>query len=311
MTTIYSQLRTDLTSDQYHGMAGTYSSSQLKTMLEDPEKFYKDYITKENPRKESSAFDIGTYFHTAVLEPHLLDDECAVYTGAIRRGKEWDAFKAEHAGKAIITSTEHEGAVKMIEAVKASPVAMSFLDGFDREVSAFADLLVLGDEIFSSIGEELHSLSPNGWIKREDMSLADVLEFAVVLRIKVRADAINFNTGVISDLKSTTGNCKNEHQVKTKIDSYSYDLSTSLYLDIFSAASTRPFTKFAWIFASKDFGNCKTWLASENNIKIGRAKWKKAVIELAYYINNEWKFEDSLGILEPSFFQHEWLKEGK
>ena len=62
-------------------------------MLEDPEKFYKEYITKEIPRKEVSAFDVGTYFHTAILEPHLLEKECAVYPGAVRRGKEWDAFK--------------------------------------------------------------------------------------------------------------------------------------------------------------------------------------------------------------------------
>ena len=65
-----------------------YSSSQLKTILDDAETFKKKYITRELEDKSSNpVFDIGTYFHTAILEPHLLNEECAVFTGARRAGK--------------------------------------------------------------------------------------------------------------------------------------------------------------------------------------------------------------------------------
>jgi len=278
-------------------------------MLEDPEKFYKDYITKENPRKESNAFDIGTYFHTALLEPELLEKECAVFSGGKRFGKVWDAFKEEHSGKAIVTETEKSTAEIMINAVKNSPVAMSFLNGFDRELSGFMDVIVFNKNIYTMMNDKLVCLMPHGWFYCLNMFLDDVLEFGTVLRLKVRADAIKVANGVISDLKSTTGNCKSEHQMKTKVDSYSYDLSAALYLDTFSAITGNPFTTFAWIFASKDFGNCQTWIASENNIKIGRAKWSKAVIDLAYYVENNWEFKDELRVLENSFFQSEWLKQ--
>jgi hypothetical protein len=67
--------------------------------------------------------------------------------------------------------------------------------------------------------------------------------------------------------------------------------------------------KFYWIFASKDIGNSKTYLASHKNIMVGRAKWKKAVLELARYISCNWQFTDSLGVIEPTFYNLDWLKE--
>lgn len=298
----------NLTSEQYHSMPGTYSSSQLKTMLEDPEKFYKEYITKEIPRKESNAFDVGTYFHTAVLEPHLLEKECAVYKGSIRRGKDWDQFKADNIGKAIITVSELESATNMITAVNNSPVALSYLKGFEKEVSAFVDLYVIdGDVHYFNKENEVFILRRKGWKLSPDVSVELLQEFAVKITIKVRADAICFKRGIISDLKSTTGNTKSEHLMRTKIDSYSYDLSTSLYLDIFTAASGVGMNEFAWVFASKDFGNCKTWVASEKNVMVGRAKWSCAVVELAKYISNDWQFVDEASYLDPSYFQLEHL----
>jgi hypothetical protein len=95
--------------------------------------------------------------------------------------------------------------------------------------------------------------------------------------------------------------------MRSKIDSYSYDLSASLYLDIFTAVSGVEMKEFAWIFSSKDYGNCKTWIASPKNVQIGRAKWSCAVVELAKYVSNGWKFEDTVSNLEPSYYQLEWL----
>lgn len=303
-----SSLVRDLPSNEYHSHPNTFSSSQLKTMLEDPEKFYKEYITKEIPRKEASTFDVGTYFHTAILEPHLLEKECAVFSGAIRRGKEWDLFKEQNKGKAIITTSEHASALNIINATKNSPVCMSFIDGYEKEVSAFLDVYVLDKKVFYTHNNVLYILKRNGWREDTSYSLETLKEFGVKIRLKTRADAISFAQNTISDLKSTTGNAKSEYQMRSKIDAYSYDLSAALYLDIFSGASGVEMKYFVWLFASKDFFNAKAWVASEKNIQIGRAKWSMAVVELAHYLSNDWTISDSLGTLEPSFFQNEFIE---
>lgn len=286
----------DMSSNDYHNTSGTFSSSQLKTMLEDEELFYRKYVTKEIERESIPAFDVGTFFHTAVLEPHLLQDECVVFEG-IRRGKAWDSFKEENQGKAIITKSEQVQADTMIQAVNRSTIAKEILTGGKAEASLFVKLTVSGGEIFS----KGLRLSKDGWVFDDrKVKGTDII-------IKVRADYLNTDRNYIADLKSTNGNTKSEHTIKSKISNYSYDLSASLYLDIFSLATSEVYDTFYWIFASKDVGNCKTYKASPDNVKVGRQKWKKAVVMLARCIENNWEFEDTLGILEPQYFEREWL----
>ena len=304
LQTIYSCMKlgivTDLTSEEYHNMGGTFSSSQLKTMLEDPEMFYRKYITKEIERESIPAFDIGTYFHTAILEPEKLSHECAVY-GGIRRGKEWEAFKVVNAGKAIITTTELDQANSLIYAVKSSPIAQEYLGKGKPEISCFAELYIFHTEIYCNG----LLLTPDGWVETNYFSLAKSKGLKVV--VKVRADLLG-DTGFILDLKSTTGNVKDARSMRTKVSSYSYDLSAALYLDIFTAAGGRLYKTFIWTFASKDYGNCQNYIASDTNIKIGRAKWSKAVCLLVERIESGWKFPDEMMILEPQFFETEWIK---
>jgi hypothetical protein len=306
---LLNKLDTSLTSSEYHGMVGSYSSSQLKTMLEDPELFYRKYITKEIPKEESSAFDVGTYFHTAVLEPHKLEEECAVYSGGIRSGSKWDEFKESNKGKAIITAKEKVVAEKIIQAVKDSPVSTSFLKTSKPEVSAFVELIVLGNEVFHIRGEDCWALVTDGWAKTSlDFEIEDILEFGVKIIVKTRADALDLERGIISDLKSTQGNTKKSFEMQSKVASYQYDFSAALYLDVFTLASGTEFNTFIWIFASKDFGNAKAYKATDKNIMVGRAKWRKAICELAKYLSNNWTFSDELGELDPTFYNLEWLK---
>ena len=115
--------------------------------------------------------------------------------------------------------------------------------------------------------------------------------------------------GIISDLKSTGGNCKNKHDIEAKVASYEYDLSASLYLDIFTAATGELYHTFAWLFASKDMGNSKTWLASERQKIVGRYKWRNAVVLLAKYISEDWIFSDEIGIADPTYYNAILLNE--
>ncbi len=275
-------------------------------MLEDPEIFHKKYITGEIGRESMPAFDVGTYFHTAILEPHNLEKECIVYPGAKRMGNAWETFKAEHAGKAIITTGDLTKAETLIKAIKESPVAMSYLEGGSAEVSAYLDVWVLNNNVYCvsdymTTEEWPHILTIHGWMP-DNISFDLLEEFGVKLKLKVRADSIRVGEGIISDLKSTTGNTKDKHEVESKIANYAYDLSASLYLDVFTAATGQEYKTFAWLFASKDLGNSKTWLASERNIQAGRVKYKRAVVLLAKYISCDWVFSDEAGICEPTFY---------
>lgn len=277
----------DLTNDQYHavleGDKAAYSSSQLKDALDDIEIFYKKYITKELKSKSISAFDVGTYYHTAILEPHILDEECVVFEGKVRRGKAWEEFQKEHEGKVIITLSDKEKADNLINATKDSPIAMDLLSRGEAEVSLFWDLMGV--------------------------------------KCKVRADWLYLapidsdEDSYILDLKSTTGNTKNGHSIKGKISSYSYDLSAAFYLDMFNQyledkgllKKYKPLKIFYWTFASKDMCNCKTYFASEKMLDIGRNKYKKALHTIKMYRDMEWEFPDFIEELEPQIFEEEWL----
>lgn len=291
----------DMSSEDYHSYPGTYSSSQLKTILEDPEIFHRKYIAKTEEKVGGAHFDVGTYFHTSILEPHKLKTECAVYAG-IRRGKAWDEFQIVNAGKCIVTESEMKQAEGLVEAVKNSPVAMGRLGRGRPEVSAFVDITISGGDIFSPNGDVLGKY---GWETSKGRKVNK--KKCTVLALKTRADLLAET--FILDLKSTTGNAKNEYTMRASISKYSYDLSAALYLDIFSLATERTISEFIWTFASKDCFNSRSYMASEDNIQIGRAKWRKAAMLLAEGMETGWVFEDSMGILNPNIWEYEHIKD--
>lgn len=98
--------------------------SLLKELKRSP-KHYQ--YRKANHREDSVMFAKGRAFHTAVLEPHRFDLEYAVFSGARRAGKEWDAFEAANAGKTILRADEAENCKRMAEAVRAHVVAGGYL----------------------------------------------------------------------------------------------------------------------------------------------------------------------------------------
>lgn len=290
----------DMSSEAYHGHAGTYSSSQLKTIREDPETFHRKYIEKSEEKESNSAFDIGTYFHTAVLEPHKLKSETAVFEG-VRRGEKWESFKVQHAGKAIVNPNELAQAEGLVKAVKNSPVAMGRIDQGKAEISAFVDVIVSHGDIFTMEGDILGKF---GWEPAKGRK--PVKKDQLIIPLKVRADLLADN--FILDLKSTTGNARNEYAMRNSVSKYSYDLSAALYLDLFSVATQRVMHEFVWTFASKDYFNSQSYTASPENIQIGRVKWKKAVLLLAEYIECKWQFTDYMATLHPNMWELEHLK---
>lgn len=288
----------DMSSEAYHGTQGTWSSSQLKDIIDDEEVFIKKYITREQARMESEAFDTGTYFHTGTLEPHKVGTEIAVYTGKTRFGKQWEEYKKKNAGKTIITEKQKAQGDGMIKAVQASPVSMQYLEG-EPEVSLFIELLVAENTIYAPFF--MKALTPDGWVTVKKVPAKG---FRII--VKVRSDCLGAN--FISDLKSTSGRANNEGSVRHSISKYKYDLSAAFYLDMFSLVREEV-TAFIWIFASKENPVAAPWLASKKQILIGRSKWSWAIKRMADLAAANWEIIDYLREAEPMSHELEWLED--
>lgn len=120
--------------------------STLKWMAKSPA-HYRYY--SENPPKPSPAMMLGTAVHAAVLS----DWRGMVIWEGPRRGKVWESFQAEHAGKDIITTEEFELARRIADAVLEN-------DHVDRLLSRN---LVVEEEVLFQIGDRACSVRPDAF----------------------------------------------------------------------------------------------------------------------------------------------------
>lgn len=106
--------------------------STLKEMAVSPKR-YKYRLANPKPQTKPMAF--GVAIHTAVLEPERFGEEYVMFTGKQRRGKVWDAFKADNAGKQILTRAEYVEASRVRDAVRADRVVREYLDFGEPELA--------------------------------------------------------------------------------------------------------------------------------------------------------------------------------
>ncbi len=72
----------------------------------------------EHEREDSTRLALGRATHTAVFEPDRFLLDYALFSGPIRRGKEWDACCAANKGKTILKADEYETCLAMRDAVR-------------------------------------------------------------------------------------------------------------------------------------------------------------------------------------------------
>ena len=118
---------------KYRAAAGVNVSS-LKEFNRSPLHFK---YARENPKPTTAAMSLGTAAHCATLEPERFAEAFVTWTGGIRRGKEWDAFKAdaEAAQRLVLTEDERDTALAIAAAVRGTPEAMAYLRHGHAEVS--------------------------------------------------------------------------------------------------------------------------------------------------------------------------------
>ena len=115
----------DVTFADYLTLDG-WNYSSLK-VVEKSLKHYRYALTA--PRKDTAAFLLGRATDELVFTPPgKAPASLAVYPGARRAGKEWDAFEAANAGHVIVKENELATATAMRDAVWADPDARRLLD---------------------------------------------------------------------------------------------------------------------------------------------------------------------------------------
>lgn len=262
----------NLSNDDYHNNRSHASSSVLKVALEDPVEYRKVYVEGKKKKEFSNqnALDIGNYVHTLLLEPELLEKETAVYPARQRRGKSWEFFAHQNAGKTIITQAQLEVVEALYNEFKNTKVptengeisASDLFTGGEPELSLFIDLQFPLNESNQQIAGKETATAP----------------------IKVRADYL-INMGdhiIIRDLK-TTSKCPNDVKTAKQICfDYYYYLSAALYIDAFSQHYGNP-GQFEFVFCSKMDYKTNHFLASEKSLNFGRGQYISALNSIWYW----------------------------
>lgn len=99
-------------------------------------------------RSDTAPMSLGRAAHCAVLEPERFAAEYVAWdrqtssgSSAPRNGQHWEKFKADNAGKEIVTLDQMTEATGMRDAVRGCSEAMKYLSAGDAEVSIFWQMM--------------------------------------------------------------------------------------------------------------------------------------------------------------------------
>lgn len=112
-----------MTWDEYQALDAV-NASTLKWMRKSP-KHYQWRLS--HPPEETDAMKLGRAAHCVVFEPDRFPIEYVFWTGGVRRGKDWDAFREAHVGQTILRLDEYAACLSMRDAVRAHPEAAPLL----------------------------------------------------------------------------------------------------------------------------------------------------------------------------------------
>lgn len=141
MTTTYTDGVYDISNEQYHSSAGI-SRSKLMLLDKSPYHFWYETLSGQAVKQESTpAMNIGSAFHTLLLEPAKFQMEFAVAPNMDRRTKEgkaiYEEFSKESEGKIILTADQFAKVGKMADLVSKHEIVTTLLDDAVFEQSIY------------------------------------------------------------------------------------------------------------------------------------------------------------------------------
>jgi exodeoxyribonuclease VIII len=131
----------DISNEQYH-QSSAISRSNLALMDKSPYHFWYEVISgKAKKREATPAMNVGSAFHTLLLEPHKFKNEFAISQTIDRRtakGKEeYAIFTQENQGKILLTVEQWMQVNQMVDQVKRHEIVDTLLDEALFEQSIF------------------------------------------------------------------------------------------------------------------------------------------------------------------------------
>jgi hypothetical protein len=156
------------------------------------------------PRAASSQdrLDRGTLAHLLVLQPELLMERVAIWTGGRRASAEWDQFESENDGKLIIKSTDYADVSTAVNEMRSEPMVANIIRGIEAEVALYG---------VESCG-------------------------GVHIATKGQVDGVHLNRRVIVDLKTTEAGI-DQHSVERTIRTFHYREKMASYRRLIANAT--------------------------------------------------------------------------
>lgn len=228
--------------EEYHAEKKHFSSSNLKMLLDNPADFYKYKVegkTKEFSTNTQNAFDEGTYAHSLILEPYMIEKEFRFFNGFRKQGKDWEDFKndPDNAGFVLLSKSQKAKVENWVKSYELRKKDVDLIKGGEPELTLFGELMGLP--------------------------------------IKVRADYLNVDGGYLADVKTTSGP-SDVDSFKYTVDSFKYELSAALYLMMFEKHFGKKLD-FYFIVLSKRDCACEIFKLSDEKRAEGEAKVIQAI----------------------------------
>jgi len=185
-------MRSDISSEIYHGDRSCVSASGLKHVLRSAEHF-RAYLDGE--RRETPAQFFGTAIHARLLEPEAFARDYVIAPCGDKRSKDYKEFEIANANRKILSAEQ-----------------MAAIEGMGRKVAkhqSASALLRAGSKELTLIWKDA----------------------AAGIWIKIRPDCLctDFDTGICLDLKSTED--ASAAAFARSCVNYDYDLQAAVYLE--------------------------------------------------------------------------------
>jgi hypothetical protein len=198
-----------LDDEKYHRQSSGISSTGLKKLLRSPA-HYRAYAEAlgDKAQSDTAARRFGRAAHAWLLEPDQFDSKFAVWSAGARRGKAYDEFEAQHAGRTILTKEEMLQVQGCVQALLAND---------DFPLQSF-----------------LHGVPGEGGALLEDPALAEFSIFwtdaETGVACKVRLDAVRLRSPMLAfDLKTTDD--AREPAFMRQLMQLDYDLQAAFYVE--------------------------------------------------------------------------------